>query len=114
MVSAWVGSYQRRGEAEAIVVDAAGDLAVSAYLVVESLVEDYGTTPHAAPAPPEKLAKAATTSRVPEDPGALTAKELTDLSASLSTSELWTLRELEAAGKARSTVLRAIDRKLDR
>ncbi|MEH3054954.1 MAG: hypothetical protein PGN13_13290 [Patulibacter minatonensis] len=34
--------------------------------------------------------------------------------AALSTSELWTLRELEAAGKARATVLRAIDRKLNR
>ncbi len=54
------------------------------------------------------------TSRIPDDPSTLTAAGLIDLTASLSTSELWTLRELEAAGKARATVLRAIDRKLNR
>ncbi|MBO9533133.1 MAG: hypothetical protein J7513_09195 [Solirubrobacteraceae bacterium] len=68
----------------------------------------------AIPTPPAKFAKAATTSNVPDDPSALTAKQLTELAATLTTSELWALRELEAAGKARSTVLKAIDRKLDR
>ncbi|HLX87155.1 MAG TPA: hypothetical protein VKR22_01640 [Acidimicrobiales bacterium] len=44
-VSAWVDSYdQRDGVDEAV---AALGLAWAAYLVVESLYEDYGTTPHA-------------------------------------------------------------------
>lgn len=60
------------------------------------------------------VAKAATTSNVPDDPSTLTAKQLTELTGTLTTSELWTLRELEAAGKARATVIKAIDRKLDR
>jgi hypothetical protein len=63
---------------------------------------------------PAVPSRAAPGSLVPDDPAARSAKDLVDLSASLSTSELWTLRELEAAGKARATVLRAIDRKLNR
>ena len=46
-VSVWVDSYDRRGDLDAI-VGAAG-LPVSAYLVTESLYDDYGATPHAAP-----------------------------------------------------------------
>jgi hypothetical protein len=61
-----------------------------------------------------RLRKAATTSDVPADAASRSAKELIDLASTLSTSELWALRELEAAGKARATVLQAIDRKLDR
>ena len=53
-------------------------------------------------------------SNVPDDLSGKTAKELVELTATLTTSELWTLRELEAAGKGRATVLKAIDRKLDR
>lgn len=64
--------------------------------------------------PTGHVAAAAVTSNVPDDPAAQTAKALVDLTATLTTSELWTLRELEAAGKARATVLKAIDRKLDR
>lgn len=64
--------------------------------------------------PTGHVAEAAVTSNVPDDPGARTAKELVDLTATLTNSELWTLRELEAAGKARATVIKAIDRKLDR
>lgn len=64
--------------------------------------------------PTGRVAEAAVTSNVPDDPGARTAKELVDLTATLTNSELWTLRELEAAGKARATVIKAIDRKLDR
>lgn len=46
-VSAWFDNYQGRS----VVEDAVGalDLPVHAYLVVESLVDDYGTTPHAEP-----------------------------------------------------------------
>lgn len=75
-----------------------------------------GTRPAAASVatPNRSAAKAATTSNVPDDPSTKTAKELVELTAKLTTSELWTLRELEAAGKGRATVLKAIDRKLDR
>ena len=46
VVSAWVDNYQRRESLD----DAAASLglASSTYLVAESLVEDYGTTPHGA------------------------------------------------------------------
>lgn len=46
-VSVWVDSYDRRGEMDAAV--ASSGPATSAYLVVESLYDDYGTTPHAPP-----------------------------------------------------------------
>lgn len=46
-VSVWLASYDRRaGVDEAI---AAAGLRYAGYLVAESLYEDYGTTPHAAP-----------------------------------------------------------------
>ncbi len=46
-VSCWVDSYDRRGPIEdALEVTGLG---VSGYLVTESLYDDYGTTPHAAP-----------------------------------------------------------------
>jgi hypothetical protein len=45
-LSVWLDCYERRDEADAA-VDALG-LASAGYLVVESLYEDYGTTPHAA------------------------------------------------------------------
>ncbi len=64
--------------------------------------------------PTGHVARVAVTSNLPDDPAALTARELVDLTATLGNSELWTLRELEAAGKARATVIKAIDRKLDR
>lgn len=64
--------------------------------------------------PTGHVAKVAVTSNLPDDPAGLTARELVDLTATLGNSELWTLRELEAAGKARATVLKAIDRKLNR
>lgn len=64
--------------------------------------------------PTGHVAKVAVTSNLPDDPAALTAKELVELTATLGNSELWTLREVEAAGKARATVLKAIDRKLNR
>jgi hypothetical protein len=44
-VATWVDSYDRRGPLEATL--AATGLAVSSYLVTESLYDDYGTTPHA-------------------------------------------------------------------
>ncbi len=44
-VSAWVDSYDRRGVLDEVVASA--DLPTSAYLVTESLYDDYGTTPHA-------------------------------------------------------------------
>jgi hypothetical protein len=43
-VSVWVDSYDRRGPFEDAVVDLG--LPTAGYLVVESLYEDYGTTPH--------------------------------------------------------------------
>ena len=46
-VSAWVDSYDRRGDLDGLVA-AAGPPA-TAYLVLESLYDDYGTTPHAGP-----------------------------------------------------------------
>jgi hypothetical protein len=46
-VSVWLDSYERRGEVESAL--AALGLRTAAYLVVESLYDDYGTTPHAAP-----------------------------------------------------------------
>lgn len=46
-VATWVDSYDRRGPLEAT-LEATG-LAVSSYLVTESLYDDYGTTPHATP-----------------------------------------------------------------
>ena len=46
-VSVWVDSYDRRGDLDDI-VSSAGH-AASAYLVTESLYDDYGTTPHAGP-----------------------------------------------------------------
>jgi hypothetical protein len=47
-VSVWVDSYDRRGGLDEIVAGGTG-LPISAYLVTESLFDDYGTTPHAAP-----------------------------------------------------------------
>ncbi len=44
-VSVWVDSYDRRGDLDDIVASAGH--AASAYLVTESLYDDYGTTPHA-------------------------------------------------------------------
>jgi hypothetical protein len=46
-VSAWLANYQGRGIVESEV--AALGLPFAAYLVVESMVDDYGTTRHAAP-----------------------------------------------------------------
>jgi hypothetical protein len=46
-VSVWVDSYDKRGAVDAIVGSAG--LQTSAYLVTESLYDDYGTTPHAEP-----------------------------------------------------------------
>jgi hypothetical protein len=46
-LSVWVDSYDRRGGLDAV-VDSAG-LPWSAYLVTESLYDDYGTTPHSGP-----------------------------------------------------------------
>lgn len=46
-VSVWVDSYDRRGAIDDVV--ATCGLPVSSYLVLESLYDDYGTTPHAAP-----------------------------------------------------------------
>jgi hypothetical protein len=46
-VSAWVANYQRREPVEAAV--AGLGLTSAAYLVVESVVDDYGTTAHALP-----------------------------------------------------------------
>jgi len=44
-VAVWVDSYDRRAPVESHVVDVG--LTTAGYLVVESLYEDYGTTPHA-------------------------------------------------------------------
>lgn len=46
-VSAWFANYQDRGVVEEAV--AGLGLHADSYLVVESLVDDYGTTPHAGP-----------------------------------------------------------------
>jgi hypothetical protein len=46
-LSIWVDSYDRRGDLDAVVASAG--LPWSAYLVTESLYDDYGTTPHAGP-----------------------------------------------------------------
>lgn len=46
-VSAWVDAYDRRGGLDDVVRSAG--LPVSAHLVVESVVDDYGTTAHAGP-----------------------------------------------------------------
>ena len=44
-VSVWLDSYERRTEVESALFDL--DLRTAGYLVVESLYDDYGTTPHA-------------------------------------------------------------------
>jgi hypothetical protein len=44
-VSLWLDTYQRRGQAEAAIADLG--LRWAGYLVVESLYDDYGSTPHA-------------------------------------------------------------------
>lgn len=44
VVSIWVDSYDRRALLETLIFDLG--LTVAGYLVVESLYEDYGTTPH--------------------------------------------------------------------
>jgi hypothetical protein len=46
-VSVWLDAYDRRGDLDEVVRDAGLD--ISGYLVTESLYDDYGTTPHAAP-----------------------------------------------------------------
>jgi hypothetical protein len=46
-VSVWMDTYQRRAEVEAAIADVG--LRSAGYLVVESLYDDYGTTPHAGP-----------------------------------------------------------------
>lgn len=46
-ISMWLDCYERTGDADAAL--AALRLPTASYLVVESLYEDYGTTPHAAP-----------------------------------------------------------------
>lgn len=46
-LSVWVDSYDRRGDLDEIVASAGH--AASAYLVTESLYDDYGTTPHSGP-----------------------------------------------------------------
>ena len=46
-VSVWLDSYERTGRIGAA-IDALGRRS-AAYLVVESLYDDYGTTPHAVP-----------------------------------------------------------------
>jgi hypothetical protein len=46
-VSVWVDSYDRRGPLETLILDVG--LRAAGYLVVESLYEDYGTTPHSGP-----------------------------------------------------------------
>lgn len=46
-VAVWVRSYDRRGDLDDLVAGAG--LPTSAYLVVESVYDDYGTTPHAGP-----------------------------------------------------------------
>ncbi|MDQ8043758.1 MAG: hypothetical protein AAGC46_10005 [Solirubrobacteraceae bacterium] len=51
------------------------------------------------------------TGALPADPSKATAKELIALVATLSPPDLKTLRAQEAAGKARATVLKAIDQR---
>lgn len=46
-LSVWLDCYERRDEVDAAVGGL--DLPAAAYLVVESLYDDYGTTPHAGP-----------------------------------------------------------------
>ena len=46
-VSVWLDSYERRGEVDAAIAELG--LRTAAYLVAESLYDDYGTTPHAPP-----------------------------------------------------------------
>ena len=46
-VSVWVDSYDRRGALDELLAGAG--LPLSAYLVLESLYDDYGTTPHSGP-----------------------------------------------------------------
>ena len=46
-VSVWLDTYEGRGPVEAALAPL--DLRSAAYLVVESLYEDYGTTPHGSP-----------------------------------------------------------------
>jgi hypothetical protein len=46
-VSLWVDSYDRRAPLEKLIFEAG--LRTAGYLVVESLYEDYGTTPHSGP-----------------------------------------------------------------
>jgi hypothetical protein len=46
-LSVWLDTYERSADIEAAVADLG--LAWAGYLVVESLYDDYGTTPHAAP-----------------------------------------------------------------
>jgi hypothetical protein len=66
-----------------------------------------------APSPNGKAAASSSGQPTPTlDAAALPAKDLIALVASLSPSELSALRAQEAAGKARATVLRAIDAKL--
>lgn len=48
---------------------------------------------------------------LPADPAAATAKDLIALVATLSPTDLTALRAMEAAGKARTTVLAAIDKR---
>ena len=46
-IAVWVDSYDRRATLERRIVDVG--LTTAGYLVVESLYEDYGTTPHSGP-----------------------------------------------------------------
>jgi hypothetical protein len=46
-VSVWLDSYEHRGAVEQALADVGRTMA--GYLVIESLVDDYGTTPHARP-----------------------------------------------------------------
>ncbi len=48
-ISVWVDAYDRRGPLDDLVAAAAPGLDLAGYLVVESLYDDYGTTPHAPP-----------------------------------------------------------------
>jgi hypothetical protein len=60
---------------------------------------------------PAAAAPSTTPGALPADPSKATAKELIALVASLSPEALKTLRTQEAAGKARATVLKAIDQR---
>ncbi len=46
-LSVWLDSYEHRGETEQALADVGKEMA--GYLVTESLVDDYGTTPHGRP-----------------------------------------------------------------